>query len=335
MDDPRSKRKRLSTKLSQCLADKSVSCQSILRIMREVGIDGDRPVTKYEMDKMYGERLRHVIHKEPLIDVKGNPMRWNFCEPGKLLQYMVETCPRLMEIYAEAANMHRGEWSCIVTFDEMVPGDKLKSNNHRKSMSLCFSFVELGRRFLVIPCVWIFPVFVRASLYNAVEGGWSNFLRIYLQRQFLGANALSTSGVPLMLFGQPFLLTAKLVHLLSDGDGLRSALNWKGAQSLRCCWYHWNCIKRGSTVVEHSAELVDITCTDHTRFKLQTDAQLDDAIALVEAAAKRYAADAMTKELYNNICMSKGLNYNKHGVLFDPKVRKMVAPPIKNLNPKP
>ena len=196
-------------------------------------------------------------------------------------------------------------------------------------MSLCFSFVELGRRFLVLPCVWMFPVFVRSWLYNAVEGGWSNFLRIYLRRQFLSANALSTAGIPLMLFGEPFLLKAKLTHLESDGDGLRSALNWKGANALRCCWYHWNCTKKDSTVVEQSADhLVDITCTDHRRFKKQTDAHLDEDIAVIEAAAKRLPEGTITKELHDNICMSRGLNYNKHGVLWDRSVRQLVATPL-------
>ena len=157
-------------------------------------------------------------------------------------------------------------------------------------MSLCFNFLELGRRFLCVPCVWMFPVFARWELYNSVPGGWSNFLRIYLERQFLSANALGTVGVPLMLFGELFVVKAKLVHLLSDGDGLRSALNWRGASSLRPFWQYWNYTKKGSNIQEHAADiLVDITCTDPLRFKKQTDAHLDAAIAVIEAAANRFA----------------------------------------------
>lgn len=321
----REKRRRENANLAGLLGDGSVSLESIRRFL-EHARDGEIPTgSRHQILSVYKERLQHVLHSEMVVDVDGDPHKWSFCDPGRLVQYLVETCPRLQDIYARAANNHRGEWSCIVTFDEVVPGDKLKTNNYRKSMSLCFSFMELGRRCLVIPCVWMFPVFTRSLLYNMVEGGWSNFLRIFLRRLFLCANSLQTTGVPLMLHGEPFLLKASLKHLISDGDGLRSGLNWKGANSLRPCFKHWNCTKKDSTVLAHSAELVDITCTDHRRFKVQTERMLDDNIAVVKAASQRLAAGGMTKTMYDTICSSKGLTYNKYGLLWDPPVRRLVT----------
>ena len=46
-------------------------------------------------------------------------------------------------------------------------------------------------------------------------------LRAYLNAHLLSATGISTAGLPLMLNGQPFMLFAKLSHMLADGDGLR------------------------------------------------------------------------------------------------------------------
>ena len=326
MERPQAKRRRENETLKSLLADKSISLQSLERFLLKLR-KGDTPTgTRYQLRSAYKERLEHVVVTEALLDSKGNPVNWDFCCPSKLLQYMVDVCPPLEEIYAQAANENRGEWKCVVTFDEFVPGDKLKSNNHRKAMTLCFSFLELGRRALVMPVCWMFPVVVRAVLYNSVDGGFSNFLKIFLRRMFFGANGLLTAGVPLELFGAPFLLKASLSNLLSDGDGLRAALCWKGANSLRPCMRHWNVTKKGTAILDHdgSAELVDVTCSDFNAFKRQSDEDCKANIALVVAAARRRGAAGLTNTMFDTICTSRGLSYHEKGIVFDPVVGELI-----------
>jgi hypothetical protein len=326
MERPQAKRRRENETLKSMLADKSLSLKSLERLLPHLR-EGRPPAgTKYQLLSAYKERLEHVVVTEALVDLKGNPVNWDFCCPSKLLQYVLDVCPPLVEIYAQAANEHRGEWKCVVTFDEFCPGDKLKTNNHRKSMTLCFSFIELGRRALVMPVCWMFPVVVRAVLYNSVDGAFSNFLRIFLRRMFFGANGLATAGVALELFGEPFLLKASLSNLLSDGDGLRSALCWRGANSLRPCLKHWNVTKKGTTVLDHdgSAELVDVTCSDFRAFKRQSDEDAQANIAVVVAAARRHRAAELNPTMFNTICASRGLNYHAKGVVFDPVVGELI-----------
>jgi len=318
------KRKREMATLSQLLGDPSVSIASLQKVLKQLRDESVMGGRRQIMTSVQ-DRLKHVKHTEHLVDMRGLPIEWVFCDPGKLLMYLIEACPKLAEIYAYAANQHRNaEWRVIVEFDEFIPGNKLRLENRRKSMSLCFSFVELGRRFLRIPCTWMFPVVCRCGLYHSVEGGWSNFFRIFLRRMFLSPNALNTSGVPLLLRGEEYLLTAKLEHVLSDGQGLQIALNWKGASSLRACWDHWNVIKKGSAVVGQSPELVDITCSCMEAFQEQTDEDTTENIEVIEAAANRFAAGQITKTMFENICTSRGINYNRYGVLFDPATRQMI-----------
>ncbi len=326
MDGPQTKRRRENETLKSLLSDKSMSLKSLQRLLTQMR-HGETPSgSRRQLLRVYKDRLSTVVVTEVLINSQGEPTNWDFCCPSKLLQYMLAVCPPLEEIYAVAANRFRGEWRCVVTFDEFVPGDKFKTNNHRKCMTLCFSFVELGRRALVLPTCWMMPVVVRAVLYNCVDGGWSNFLRLFLHRMFLSTSGFSTSGVPLLLHNEPFLLMASLSNVLSDGDGLRAAFNWKGANSLRPCLKHWNVTKKGTAVVDHddSAQLVDVTCADFRKFRRQTDADTSANIALVGAAARRHRAGTITKTMFDTICASRGLNFHEKGIMFDPVVGGLI-----------
>ena len=80
-------------------------------------------------------------------------------------------------------------------------------------------------------------------------GGWSRLLRDYLRMQLLSAECgLMTTGVPLEVGSgtrnRPCLLWAKLHLLISDGDGLRQALDWNGHQSMKPCFRHWNVLSK-------------------------------------------------------------------------------------------
>ena len=122
----------------------------------------------------------------------------------------------------------------------VFPGNKLQCDNRRKCMVLSFSFLELGQAALSRDVCWFTAIVVRASKIQDAPGGWSQFLRLFLEHQLLGANGLSTSGVPLVLGDRAVMLFAKLTNLMSDGDGLRSALNWKGASGLKPSFKHHN-----------------------------------------------------------------------------------------------
>ena len=111
-------------------------------------------------------------------------------------------------------------------------------------MVLSFSFMELGQLALSVDDAWITPLVVRTSVMKNIIGGWSHVLRVFLETLLLGPHGLETSGVPLVLNGVPVLFFAKLGTLLSDGDGHRTALDWRGAQCLKPCVKHFNVWKK-------------------------------------------------------------------------------------------
>ena len=111
-------------------------------------------------------------------------------------------------------------------------------------MVLSFSFLELGQSALSTASAWITPMVIRTTMLHQIVGGWSHVLRRFLHRQLLGPMGLASVGVPLTLDGRPVMLFGRLSNLLSDGDGLRQALDWKGSSSLKPCFKHHNVFKK-------------------------------------------------------------------------------------------
>lgn len=69
-------------------------------------------------------------------------------------------------------------------------------------------------------------------------------LCIMLQRLLIGPMGLASVGLPLHVELESRMLYGKLASLLSDGDGLRMGLDWKGATSLKPCIKHFNVWKK-------------------------------------------------------------------------------------------
>ena len=114
-----------------------------------------------------------------------------------------------------------------------------KVDNRRKAMVLSFTFAELGQ-----VALWAVPVCVRSQMLHAVKGGWSCMLKHCLLRQLCGPDGLATAGMVLDLAGEPLLAHARLTNLLTDGDGWRSALDWRGHASLKPCFKHYNVLRK-------------------------------------------------------------------------------------------
>lgn len=113
-------------------------------------------------------------------------------------------------------------------------------------MVLSVSFLQLGQFALTSGDAWVTLAVVRTTgVIDCVVGGWSAMLRVLLEHLFLGDLGLATVGLPLNLSQQaPVMLFAALTNFLADGDGLRSAYDWRGASSLKPCLVHHNVLKK-------------------------------------------------------------------------------------------
>ena len=203
----------------------------------------------------------------------------------------------------------------------------MKLDNRKKCMVLSFNFAELGKRNLSRGLTWMVPVAVRHSMLERVRGGWPHMLKTYLRRQLLGSQCgLQTSGVVVNLHGEHLVIFARLTNLFSDGDGLRAALDWRGANSLKPSFRHSKVLKLGSGLAHMDPEYVEIDCDDPKRIKGWSNEEFEAVIDLIIQAHERVVDGTLTKGTFENICFSHGLNYNEHGLIFDRSLRDVVRP---------
>ena len=188
-----------------------------------------------------------VVESVPL-EGDGGEFEWEYLDPNSWMAALISHSPGLQGLFAEA--LHRSPctfeqpWRLVLGFDEFAPGNKLNFDNRRKMMVLSFTFAELGQDAISCGFGWFTVAVVRTTVLEKARGGWSALLRRFVERQLLAADGLATTGCPVTIAGQHVPIFARLTNLLSDGDGLRQALDWRGASSLKPCFKHYNVFKK-------------------------------------------------------------------------------------------
>ena len=271
--------------------------------------------------------LRHV-QRLPMVGHE-QPFEWEMCDPNRLVAYLIDRCPRLADAFADAANRFpcsaSQPWHLVIGFDEFTPGNLLRPNNARKTMALNFSFMELGQERLWHDDCWFTPVLVRRTVIAEAEGGWSAMLRAYLHLHLFSNTGIATAGLPLVLGGQPFLLFAKLSHMLADAEGHRAALEWKGAAGLKCCLRHWNVLKLNSDLAHRDRTFVEIDCSDPTKFQKTEHNDLFDQIDMLVAMRARVDAGIVPKSRLERLQMVCGFSCTPQGLACNRSCARMAG----------
>ena len=237
-------RQQKSRTIATLLAGRNSSRVQLEEILRGLRVD----CTRKDIACLSLEALNQVKHEITLDATTGSQFTWVVIHPGRLLEVAIATSPELAREYANAASRkmpsQASPWSLLVGFDEFAPGAKLRVDNRRKSMVVNLSFLELGHGNLQHDLCWLTCAVVRTTIIKAIVGGWSAMLKQFLLVVLNGREGLSTAGVALTILDRPLALFARLHCLLSDGDGLRQCLDWKGSSGTRPCFRHVNCVSK-------------------------------------------------------------------------------------------
>ena len=241
--DGRAKRRKTEASQVASFVQLGASVQAVARIAERLRENPGLNVNRGTLRRASCSMAAPVFHSIPLKLQRPNKpsqdFEWKFLDPNKLVAHMVARSPKLSSAFRQAMVERTcsadSPWHLIVVWDELTAGNVLSSTNARKTMVLSFSFIELGQEKLWHEECWFSPVAVRSKIISRAQGGWSGMLRAYLNARLLSTTGISTAGLSLILDGQPFLLFAKLSHMLADGDGHKLAFEWKGAAGLKCC----------------------------------------------------------------------------------------------------
>ena len=169
---------------------------------------------------------------------------------------------------------------------------------------------------------------VREDVVKNARGQWSGMYAKLIKLLLYGKNhdGLAAAGVALAC-DPPFLLRAKISHVLGDGDGWIKAYQWKGAASLRPCFRHANVLKLHSDLAHRSREgrYVETTCDDPAKFQNVTDEDLFWKADLLVAARKRVDDGTMTNAKLEELQKAVGLHATEDGLLCDRALRNSSA----------
>ena len=206
-------------------------------------------------------------------------------------------------------------------------------------MNLVFSFEELGSA-LAFDAAWFTPVCVRHSFIKDAAGGWSAMLGEFLKLLLVSPLGMSTAGAALQIGGESVTIFAHLHRLLSDGDGLRAALQWNGANGTKPCWRHYNVYKKAFGLGEASASdavasvsdavsdpdaggigYVDITCSQPHRFCAWSESEFRTAIDTCVEALRMHAEGCMSRQALEDVQAGLGFKATAEGMLADAALR--------------
>ena len=313
-----------AAKMQKLVNMKDTSGRSLHELMKALGEETSR---HYQTDVGHG-RFATMAKSLDLPLRNGGTWRWELCNPADLLFRIVSESTFLQDAFKAALRERpcsaERPWRLLVGWDEFVPGNKLAAQHSRKCMNLSFSFEELGP-LLSLDVVWFTPVIARASMMAEVDGGWSAMLREFLKLFLLGSGGLqSAEGVALDLGGGVVTtLHARVGRLLSDGDGLRLAMQWKGAACTKPCWRHSNVFMKNCSLLPRGGDdaKVDITCADPTKFALWSQSDFNDAVDVVAEASRRCADGELPKARLEEISKCFGLSATPNGLLADEELR--------------
>ena len=306
-------------KLSDACAVQGISMKALRSVMAKLEIEG---ASRRQLLQAYHVRFDVVVIHEDLARKKGAPFRWEFADHAELLRVTLEESPQLQEVYRSAWRKYpcsaTAPWHLIVAFDEFTPGDKLQVHNPRKTMDLVFSFAELGPQALSLTCTWLMPVAIRHAIMMELVGGWPNVFRLILRRLFMAPESFGTTGVAVRIGGVYCSIHAKLHWLLSDGEGHKITLCWKGASSMRPCLVHKNVVMKDARPMEFLGDaFVDICCHEFHRFQVRSSHEFAVSAHKVRGAHELRQARDMTKTLCEQIEMAEGLKFNPLGAIWD------------------
>ena len=134
---------------------------------------------------------------------------------------------------------------------------------------------------------------------------------------------MQVAGIPIVVNSQPTMIFAKLTCLLSDGDGVRQAMQWGGASSNKPCFRHWNVVRPGSPL-SHVGGYVCTHCGDRSSFKVLSEEELA-TIVDVAVEAKRQGQRGDTPAVrVEETQRALGFKASEGGLLADPELRGLV-----------
>ena len=302
---------------------------ALLRRLREA-TEEDREVmlgcSRWSMKRANEALWAQVRVEETLDSATGTPIQWECVSLSKLIDVGIRTAPGIASLFEALWRLRPctrdTPYTLLLYGDEVVPGDALKLDNHRKAFVMYVAVREWGPFVLKHVEAWRPLCLIRSTLAGTVAGGLANAVRICLRRMFVH-EGISTTGVVVPMrnsAGGQAILFFKLRNLVLDGDAMRFTFSCMGAAGKLPCLGCLNVMQRHDDT-PLPAGFVDMSSGDYTRFQHATN---EDVWTKAETLRAQFTI--LNRTNFRALETATGLRYNPLGALYGPELREHVKP---------
>ena len=323
MSGPLSKRQKVSGLLGLRHLT-GVDVERVMGLLDGAGPAEVRWQIRYEVQGVQRDLVRCVILDGENIEI---------ARLQTLLPRVMSTSQAYLELVTSALrvfpNSRDCPWRLVLYVDEITLGNVQKTANARRLNNVYASFLEFGLH-LRDGMAWLPLACVRSTRIDAVKGLMSGLWDAILRDMFVGPSSIQDAGI-LIQVGAPKALYVKLERVIVDEAARKEIVGHKSASGILPCLECKNCIHNdpdkgeecGSLLEHHRGDyLVDITCTDVTRFDRRTNEDVWRAQDVLAAAARAGCPKGrfeMLEKIY-------GMSYMKHGLVADADLRGICKP---------
>ena len=308
-----------------------VSQSALAEVLTAIKLSGELPassskstVKRRREEAAQAETSYGALHQSLEIELEdGSKVQLGYCHPAAFLNYASQTCSGFRKLlnHGRATNPQNSmiaPWRICLYFDEVGPGNQLKTHNRRKLWVVYYSVLEFGGYELSQEHSWMVLTCIRSDIVHKIKGGLSHLFLLCL-KIFECLHAGITVHV-----GEHEHATAVLCFryglLIADEQAIKFCLECKGASGKMCCF-------RCQTTIQARyaptplGRMVLHTEHDFTKLVLHSDRSVWQ---IVDHLATQ--AGHGTKKAFSELEVRLGWNHEPNGVLLDQQMRAHFKP---------
>ena len=263
----------------------------------------------------YGTVVQHLD-----LGVKGCSA-WPYIHPLALLWFLSTISAGFGSLMKSMIEGAAGRCLNILLYDDgFMLGNPLRPDKGRHMNGMYWIILDLPGNLLSRAEFWLPFGYLRSTATTGlglIPGGASAMRRRMLHIFFGQHGHTFRLGAMVAVEGTAIMFTARFRGNFGDELGLKDDYDIKGASGIKFCISCMNCRRYRPA----DDWFVTVACHDPARFVPHTNATVYEMVDRLAAARS-----TMAPEAFKALQTQFGINWNPHGLLFDPSIRDILDP---------
>ena len=281
------------------------SVRKLRRTLEEATVQHGRQMTPY------GTVIQHVDLRIPGI------APWEYCNPLAYLRYISGLNDDFGEVMKSCIEPGK-PLTVILYMDELCPGNPYRPDNGRKLQGIYWCIRQWPDWLLRRSGMWPVLGVILSRTVDQMAGGISALYARILEICFSDGHHTMLDGMQLLCKGEAFSVTFEYGGLLADEDCLKKVHGYKGAQGNKPCMDCSNLMKVANpALLPAGAKHLSTSTLDGIDFNTN-----EDIWEIADVLKETVDAHLPIAEMET----SRGVKYNRHGLLLNKALRKIHLP---------